>query len=901
MAEGLDDLKSAVGAVIAKVAELTPAVIRETIKRFRLIYPGVTDEEAESLALHFETQHDVTMNLGDVLEDNEFTPWLNSRKPDIDPYYWERYKRLLVEDRELSADVVRKLDQETDRILDHLEDPSRPGSWDRRGLVVGHVQSGKTTNYIGLISKAADAGYKLIVVIAGIHNNLRQQTQSRIDEGFIGRDSSRELSLSGQQNIGVGNYNSIRRPVTFTTSIKDFNKQTATAIGVPLQTLTEPAIFVVKKNAHTLKNLLEWLADNSARGLDTKLTESMLLIDDEADNASINIRHGKDEVSTINRRIRQLLQLCQRSCYVGFTATPFANIFIEPDTDNEMLQEDLFPRHFIVSLEPPSNYCGANRIFQQDSTSFIRHIEDNEDYLPLIHQIDWQVVGLPSSMIQALRAFVVACAIRLVRGHDQEHCSMLVNTSRFTDVQSQLRYEIQSVLERIQDSIRIYGDLPSDQALKDPEMLHLHRTWQCLYQQSCDWPALQTQLRNAAISIRVVEVNSRSTEPLDYSRYKNGLRVIAVGGYSLSRGLTLEGLLVSYFLRNSMMYDTLMQMARWFGYRDGYEDLCRVWMTEEAEGWYEHIAESIEELRVDFRTMAARGATPEEFGLKVRSHPDTLIVTARSKMGSGQRVTVNIGLANRFCETALLKRDQASLDMNRQAAIDLGTRLKMAGYPVSHAKKTNRGWLLESVPVNPVVEFIREFQNHPGSNLTDTASVRRYIAKRDRHELNKWDILFASVNRKDQLVDCSLGIRINCQTRTAGKKSDSNSLYITNKQRVASRGTEKIGTTSSKIERAEREFRESLKRFGYQNTTINYPDRIYRAVRDRPLLIVHLLRILPEPNGVEHGTPVVAWGISFPQTKICEETVQYYVNSQWWFENHREDLDEEEMGGDDVA
>ena len=166
--------------------------------------------------------------------------------------------------------------------------------------------------------------------------------------------------------VGVGRFDHTRRPVTFTNTIRDFNKATATGVGIPLQNLTEPAVFVIKKNSSTLKNLLEWLREHSARGGGESIDEPMLLIDDEADNASINIRHGAGEVSRINGQIRDLLRMFDRSCYVGYTATPFANIFIDPDTDDQMRGEDLFPRSFIVSLDPPSNYFGATTVFIEE-------------------------------------------------------------------------------------------------------------------------------------------------------------------------------------------------------------------------------------------------------------------------------------------------------------------------------------------------------------------------------------------------------------------------------------------------------------------------------------------------------------------------------------------------------
>ncbi len=346
----LEKLKIMVGALLG--SELaTQEKIREYIRSARPVCPDVTDAQAEDLALWFETVHGVSMTDGATLQEQGFEPWLEDARSEIEPYYWDRYRKLLVS-RDFSSQVLATLDSVTDRILGLLENPNKEEKWDRRGMVMGHVQSGKTANYTGLVCKAADAGYKVIVIIAGIHNNLRNQTQRRIDEGFIGLDSTGRLK--GMLSLlGVGRFDSRRQPNSFTTSQRDFNKAIADSVSIPLQNLVEPVVFVVKKNSNTLKNLIEWLgAQNAQRGTST-VREPMLLIDDEADNASINIRHGQDEVSRINGQIRELLALFDRSCYVGYTATPFANIFIDPDTEDAMMGHDLFPRDFVVSLDPP--------------------------------------------------------------------------------------------------------------------------------------------------------------------------------------------------------------------------------------------------------------------------------------------------------------------------------------------------------------------------------------------------------------------------------------------------------------------------------------------------------------------------------------------------------------------
>ena len=774
MVDPLSNLESIAAAALANQREITGEGIRELIDDLRQLpmFHGVIDDDAERLARKLEERVSITQHIGSVLIERDHLPWLDAARARIEPYYWDRYQQHLIQEGFPPASVAT-LHDVTERVLGLMQDPERNGPWDRRGMVVGHVQSGKTANYTGLICKAADAGYKLIVIIAGIHNNLRSQTQRRIDEGFVGRDSARLLSRQDDRFVGVGQFDQRRRPVTFTNTTRDFNKMIASGVGIPLQNLTEPAVFVIKKNSSTLNNLIEWLKEHSAREGAESIDEPMLLIDDEADNASINIRHGSSEVSRINSQIRELLHIFGRSCYVGYTATPFANIFIDPDTDDQMLGEDLFPRSFIVSLDPPSNYFGATALFLENSDRYIRHIRDNEDHLPIKHTKDFVISSIPSSLDNAVRAFVLGRAIRLARGHVDQHCSMLVNASRFTNVQQQLRNEIHSRLDSMQRSIRVNGALPKATALLDSEIKALHEVWEREFSDAgFGWIKVQSLLHAAAAPIRVVEVNSRSSGTLDYiGNRQDGLNVIAVGGFSLSRGLTLEGLMISYFMRNSMMYDTLMQMGRWFGYRPDYEDLCRIWMPEDAQGWYEHIAESIEELRGEFRVMEASNATPEEFGLKVRRHPDTLIVTARNKMGTGAAMVVRIGLASRLIETHALRRDERSLEMNRDAARRFARSLGQFGFPIETAEHTELGRLLRRVPADPILAFLSEFQNHEGSLLTDGDPVTRYIVERRNDELAKWDVLFAGVRRNSRVQDdTSLGITIGRQRRTEGPR-----------------------------------------------------------------------------------------------------------------------------------
>ena len=898
MSTEYERLRRAVNSILVTLEPLTQGTIRAEIARLRPAFPSVTDANADALAAHFENIHGIEMGSGHTLQGYRHEPWLDRARQDIDPYYWERYRTHLLH-QELSVKVVSSLHGVTDEILGLLENPRRDGSWDRRGMVVGHVQSGKTANYVGLACKAADAGYRVIIIIAGLHNNLRQQTQQRIDQGLIGVDNSRVPGGSGVGRVvGVGRIDSIRRPIAFTHVTRDFNKATADGVGIPLKDLAEPAVFVIKKNAHTLRNLLDWLKAHNRRHDATRISEPLLVIDDEADNASINIKKGKDEVSRINGRIREVLSLFERSCYIGYTATPFANIFVDPDDEDEMFGNDLFPSDFIVSLDPPDDYVGPISVFGDDpDTKIVRQITDSQDLLPLRHSISWQVLDLPDSMKTAVRAFVLARTIRVLRGSDTEHHSMLVNASRFVGVQGQIRSLLLDLVDSIRKSVRVHGGKPEPIAERDDEIMAFREVFDAEYADGgAHWKDVLPRLYESASAIDVLVVNSSSRDALDYGSYSEGRSVIAVGGFSLSRGLTLEGLLVSYFLRNSMMYDTLMQMGRWFGYRHGYQDLCRIWMLEEAESWYAHIAEATEELRDDLVRMEQIGGTPRDFGLRVRSHPTSLIVTARNKMGTGTPILVSIGLGREFIETAWLMRDPEVQEANRRVAAGLAEALRQAGLDPALGERVGHGRLVRNVPAEAVLDFIRAFQNDPASARTQSEPVSKYIDDRSADELAHWDVFFPGVNPATPQVrlDRTLGFDLGCQRRSGGDRSRRNpeSIMVTNKQRVASRGMEKVGLSREQQREAENEyFRREGKR--------NYPDKIYREKRTIPLLAVHMLVLTENGEWSALVHPVVAWGISFPKTKLEEQTVKYVVNTTWYQEQYGEESAEDEMAGDD--
>jgi hypothetical protein len=884
----------------------TAESIRDIVAQLRStpMFSGkIGDDEAEELARLIEEKYGISMGLGAIVDAEDFQPWLHDARinGDIGDFYWGRYRRLL-NLKGLPKSVIDATDEVTDRVLDRLGDPRNMNPWSRRGMVVGHVQSGKTANYTGLICKAADAGYRLIVVIAGIHNNLRNQTQARIDEGFIGRDTGRLAHANRAQRqkiIGVGGFDQREFPVSLTNTLRDFNKATATTNTSQIGQYNVPVVLVIKKNSSTLKNLLEWLREHSVHQSSQMVSQPMLLIDDEADNASINTAYRRDEVTRINSQIRGLLSLFQRGCYVGYTATPFANIFIDPDTDDETLKQDLFPRHFIIGLDSPSNYFGAQKVFIDRRDRHVRLIRDNEDVLPMKHKIDHPVDMLPESLVWAVRAFIVARAIRNLRGQQAEHASMLVNVSRFTDVQGRLRSRINDMVGRIRDAVAVDGG-KGRAASRNPEIAALHDAWVQEYAdaEDADWPSVQARLHEVLVAARVVEVNaSRRSQALDYDQGgEHGVTVIAVGGFSLSRGLTLEGLTISYFLRNSMMYDTLMQMGRWFGYRPGYEDLCRVWMPADGVGWYAHIHEAMEDLQAQLKRMELAKATPEQFGLAVRSHPEALIVTARNKMGTGKELPVKVGLAGKLVETTRIRTDREQLGRNRKAGEDLGTAIRRLGH---QAEQRPRGLLYKSVPVYLVREFLRVFRADGADPLTDPRLMNDYVDARADSELKEWDILFSSAQKESVEAELLAGHHMRPFDRSVSDDDLCQGVIAISgtSRRVGSPGDEKEGLGPEELERASSEFRREHPDRDVPNPL---PDRFFRLARSRALLILRFVT----PNAsdsLQSRLPqgsVLAWTISFPQSQIDGGTVEYVVNTVRIREMFGEEEVEEEALGD---
>ncbi len=823
-------------------------------------------------------------------EDKHDESWYTGRT-DIEWSYWGDYENYL-SGRGWGPKIIHALGGVTDKILGLLKNPSDPGAWDRRGLVIGHVQSGKTANYIGLISKAADAGYKFIIVIAGIHNNLRKQTQERIDEGFVGRQSlSRELT-------GVGEINKNRAfPITLTNTQTDFLKSTASAFTADLKGFNRPVVVVIKKHVGTLANLHSWLRDLNIPEAGGQITDiPMLMIDDEADHASINTNKPELDPTRTNEEIRRILQLFRKSCYVGYTATPFANIFINPESEEDMLGDDLFPRDFIYCLDPPTNYFGAANVFLNEETSkrVLRTISDAEkdDRIPLKHK-KYHEVNIPPSLEAAVSVFILSRAIRIFRNQGIKHTSMMVNVSRFVDIQRQVRDQISFYLDKLRRAIKYNYAKSTDDCLKNARMQTFKRLFDEEFADSPEsWGDIQKCLFNASNTLKVFLVNSKSDEALDFKAYEesgDALTALAVGGLSLSRGLTLEGLTTSYMYRNSKMYDTLMQMGRWFGYRPDYEDLCRVYLSEESQGWYAHIAEATEELRQQIKQMRRDGLSPKEFGLYVRAHPDALYVTALNKMRHAERKVFKVSYDGKLGETYVLPSDSAINTNNLNNMIDLYKKLnKQHGSP----EPSEGSFVWKDIKTETMLTFMENYRFH--RELQGMKDSFLAYAKEISYKYPLWDIGFISlINSMPVIPDLPMSV----QERQVGRDSSLNikkpsvedGWYVGNKQRVSGQGVERVGLNKDQLDLALRIAKED----GRKKPT----DRDYRHkdVRGKPFLMLHILKLVnKEDTSIESiASNIPAVGFSFPAAGDFH-SVDCVVNRVWLQNDMIDSPDEED-------
>lgn len=790
----------------------------------------LTEEDWKRINNELETFFNVKMNNAIILQGKEQRNrntlwWTSNPKLNERGYYWNRYKEHIKES--LPPDVIRGIDEDTDKIMDNIENPELD-YFSRYGMVVGHVQSGKTSNYAALLCKAADAGYKFIVVIAGAMNNLRNQTQERLNEAFIGK-------IEGKL-VGVGKLGDLKNemiPISLTTPKLDFNKRDAdkSSQGYNFDNINSPVVLVIKKNQKTLTNVIGWLKDQYKAQIPIE-KHAMLLIDDESDYASINTKE-EDSPAAINKSIRELISLFKKSAYVAYTATPYANIFIDHKVNSKDLGKDLFPKDFICALDAPDNYFGAKKIFIKDSKKYVREIDDFKSLIPLDHKKDSILQDLPESLKEAIHVFIINIAVRRMRGQENKHNSMLIHITRFTQIHRQVALLVKAYLKEIREAIDIYGMLPD--AEQQSEYIQLIRA---SFNKEFDvtkyiWRNVLDNICDTIDSLIVKEVHKdiKARNRLEYEKDR-GTNVIVIGGTSLARGYTLEGLSVSYFLRSTIFYDTLMQMGRWFGYRIGYEDLCRVYMTREMLQNFRTIIEATDDLMDSLKDMEEAKMTPEDFGLAVQQHPDSLLqVTARNKQKNAQDIYFTMNLDGQLKETAWLSSDINDINHNIECLKEIVNQLGDIEF-----EKIGNKYLWRDVKKEVIHHFISQYIVYTRNDAYGLKSrmpiefIKKYVEEIE----TKWDVALYSGSVKKEF-EINSEVLVYPQERGLTPNGD---YYMVDHRQVSSGAAEGIV---------------------FHPLDLGSKRKEIRARMEKPLLMLHILQSKEDSN-----VQICAFGVSFP-------------------------------------
>jgi hypothetical protein len=889
---------------------------------------GTGEVDRTRLQRHIEQRIVVWSPAGSSLtDDRDHIPWLDTRRAEIDWRFWERYDAYI--SQRLPYAAVQETRRSTDRVLGMLESPKREGERDRRGMVVGSVQSGKTNHYTALICKAADAGYRTIIVLAGMHDSLRSQTQERIDEGFLGWDSQLALTLQAggrthRTGVGAGPGVKLIAAASYTSSAPKGDFKQAVARQVAPQIGQDPVVLVVKKHKTILENVIAWTTrertTDPVTGRELVLEQPLLIIDDEADNASVNTKEIEREVdddgqliaesdpNAINRLIRQLLSGFQQRAYIGYTATPFANIFIFEDEEHATYGKDLFPESFIERLPPPSNYIGPARVFglpaaespdgqAKDPLPISRIVKDADGFI-----IDPKSTGsllgpTPRSLRRAILSFVLTCAARLARGEGTAHNSMLVHVTRFVAVQRLVTERIRDELEEIVLRLR-NGDGDRETTILE----ELHALWVSDFEPTMralqepdrgrllDWEEVLTHLYSGADRIQVSSINGGSQDALTYKDHRStGLSVIAVGGNKLSRGLTLEGLTVSYYLRTSKMYDTLLQMGRWFGYRPGYLDLCRLYTSQELVDWYRDITIANEELGREFDAMADQNLTPKDYGLRVRSHPEGLLITAPTKMRHAREM--KLSFQGTCPMTTAFDRNPEQQTANA-AHVERWLRMQTASgrHRGRHHSRSAHIWA--DVPGGEIARFLEQFQSSEAARRVNGRLLSAYIhACNKDHELEKWTVAlpsreeFETGPRALTFADQNIGP---LERNAREPRGDTAAAFSVSS--ILNPPDEGLDLGPDQLERAHRD---ALRRFNAgklksdSGRAPSGPDGIgIRHARDprRGLLILYAIIARtgqPEDDVLDPERPLFGLAVSFPRTRVDRE-ISYQVNNVFW-------------------
>ena len=657
---------------------------------------------------------------------------------------WARYCDLLNR-KEWSDRVIQSIEKSTRKTMNFLFNPKSEDVDSKYGLIVGHVQSGKTANYTGLIARAADSGYNVIVVLAGLHNNLRKQTQIRLERELMGKDRG-GLHVNPPENYDW---------IKITTQEDDF--QVLPDSG--FLSGGNPVIAVVKKNVSPLTKLYDMFYEFPE---EKRCKLNVLMIDDESDHATINTKKREeinldlvgfedydedeedDEITNatiINTRLRQIIGLFPRSSYVGYTATPFANVLIDPEEDHESLGKTLYPRDFIMALPKPEGHMGLNEFFPdndemdytyasqvvivpRDEAQELRNYEDDENNIP-----DFNI---PESLENAIIDYLLSGAARISRGHTNFHHSMLIHTKHTIRSQSPVADKVTNLTEYWNN--HICNEYSSEgKELRDRFKKRWEQNFATHQLTSESWESIEQSLMQfVQDKYTVMEINSNSEHNLDYDSHKKGLKVIAVGGNRLSRGLTLEGLSSTFFIRESKMYDTLTQMGRWFGFRPDYADLVRLHITPTLLEWFTWLTGVERELRSDIERYADTGLKPDALAVRILKHRK-MLPTSRAKMRSARAFTPGLGASSPRTKKFTLDSPE-TLNSNLET---IAAFLSSLG----ESETNNAGTLWRGIEPDLVISMLQGYGTNDNDNAFNIEDIISHINRRvSADELRSWSI-----------------------------------------------------------------------------------------------------------------------------------------------------------------
>ncbi|MEG1567354.1 MAG: Z1 domain-containing protein [Anaerovoracaceae bacterium] len=838
--------------------------------------------------------------------------WKRLRKTDgFKTEYWTRYFDCLYKKDNWSINAVRDIDEATDDVMNVISNAYEHNSEERMGLVFGYVQSGKTAHYIGLINKAIDAGYKIIIVLSGIHNNLRSQTQARIDEEVLGY----ETSLQAQGNythaknaigVGIGKSNQITESTLY-QSLTTRDEKGDFNIKVAGTSMHPPYIIVTKKNAAVLRKLIAYFQKSpiaESDGKQKKIIPSeypVLIIDDEADQASLNTNECFDNTgklldnynpTTINGLIREMLRLFECRSYVGYTATPFANIFIPPHMQDNKFGSDLYPKDFILKIPRADKYIGAREFFgltgedEAPAMPLCRDIVEGKSYLGKGTKSTDPVGEIPAELKQAIKCFFISTALRNLRGQRNKPNTMLIHIVRFVAQQNKIKRKIAEYVKEELENFVLYGD--SDIEISFREI------WENDYQQTTlemqnefpkyageilefEWATVYQEIKRlfSEKEFVIYSVNGKSMDSLMYKDHAGqAFNVIAIGGDKLSRGLTLEGLTVSYFTRSSNTYDTLMQMGRWFGYRPGYLDLCRLYTTPLLKNYFLHISMATEELVHQFDFMNDMDQTPMSFGLRIATHPD-LLISSRNKVRTGKEMKKDF--SNRLSQTRSFDVNPEQYDTNFAAAEIL---LKAIGAPQNkelYWQEKNRPAVGEHIFWSRVAgfdiaNFLEDYQTSENATRANSQYMADYIRNQNKcGGLTNWTVCLINVGNGPKFSIANLEIGSGIE-REKGITDDDRFCSI---HTMTSAGHEYLDYTSAQMNQVEAI--KNTHSLGDEKTLAEYIRKSTRK-RENGLLILYPIGqagSLTKSKGT-HKTPF-GFAVVFPHRQGLGNLQSYRV------------------------